>query len=109
MAPPPPKQIVVSDKQINGPIHAVPCPWCGKPNNFKNLQEAIGATFEAGNQCWCDHCHHLIVVTKVVPVTVVAVRQSKNTGLDPELGAAPQPAASPAPRPTNPLAALLKR
>lgn len=90
-----PKPIVVSDKKISGPIHGVPCPWCGRPNDFKVVQEEIGASLEAGLKASCDHCRHFIIVTKVVPVVVVEVRQSKDTSLAPAPPApGPQPGRS---------------
>jgi hypothetical protein len=103
-----PPQIVVSDKKIHGPIHAVPCPWCGKANNCKNLSEAIKQSMEAGTSYYCDHCRHLVVITKVIPVTVVEVRQSRDAALDP----GPQASAAATPVrgvPTSVLQALQRR
>lgn len=77
--PPKPQQIVVSDKKLHGPIHAVPCPWCGKPNDNRNLDELITTALEPGTTYVCDYCNHVTVVTKVVVVKVLEVKQSKTT------------------------------
>jgi hypothetical protein len=64
-----------SPKLLNGPIHAVPCPWCGRPNDCRKLADNLHQSFEAGTWWECDHCHNLVMNTKVTEVTVVQVRQ----------------------------------
>jgi len=66
-------------KTCDGPIHAVPCPWCGKPNDFREIDGAIAALFEGGAYFECDSCHKLMDIVKVVQVKIVQVRQSKKT------------------------------
>jgi hypothetical protein len=64
-----------SAKTVNGPVHAVPCPWCGKPNDCRRLAKALETSFEKGTHWECDHCHNLVMIVRVTQVTVVQVRQ----------------------------------
>lgn len=43
-----------TDKTV-GPVSAVPCPWCGKTNDCRAIEEA--RLLEKGNVIDCDHCH----------------------------------------------------
>lgn len=54
-----------------GPINAVPCPHCGKPNNFHGHYEML----ETGNTFACDHCRQPMQVAGVREVKVVSVRK----------------------------------
>ena len=56
-----------------GPIDRVPCPWCGKPNDFRLLQEQM--LLDTGHRCDCDYCHQSMEVAAIRPVVMVAVRQ----------------------------------
>jgi hypothetical protein len=64
-----------SPKTINGPVHAVPCPWCGKSNDCRGLQKDLNQAFEKGTTWDCDHCGNTAQITTVKMVPVVAVRQ----------------------------------
>jgi hypothetical protein len=63
-------------KPTKGPLHAVPCPHCGATNDFRDLQETYGATFEPGFKTDCDHCGRHMEVVAVQPVVFVGVRQT---------------------------------
>jgi hypothetical protein len=49
--------------QVVGPISAVPCPWCGKTNDMRELYAQ--QVLEKGARVDCDHCH---LVSEVVVV-----------------------------------------
>lgn len=55
-----------------GPQHAVPCPHCGHPNDFRELQEH---RVEVGDFAACDKCNGVMEVTAMQPVMVVHVRR----------------------------------
>ena len=59
----------------NGTIDAVRCPHCGKPNDFRVLQEQ--QLLDTGHEVECDHCHHLMEVAAIRPVTVITVRKEQ--------------------------------
>lgn len=63
-----------------GAIHAVPCPHCGKPNDFRPLQEQ--QLLDSGNNAICDHCGQNMQVVAVQPTTIVAVRQTAMTQIN---------------------------
>lgn len=70
-----PQQPPVSPRTTEGPLHAVPCPHCGKANDFRQLDETISSLLEGGTWVSCDHCGGQLTVVKVVPIKVVQVRQ----------------------------------
>ena len=55
----------------SGPIHGVPCPHCGKLNDFREVREEL----DKGLAVSCDVCNRMIEVVGVQPVTVVRVRR----------------------------------
>jgi hypothetical protein len=63
----------------SGPVNAVPCPHCGKPNDLSPHAEEE-QHLDTGNEFDCDHCHRLMQVTAIKQVTVVSVRQSMRPG-----------------------------
>lgn len=65
--------MTASPKKTTGEIHAVPCPHCGAPNDFRD--QSTDKMLETGSTFDCDHCHHYIVVTRVKPTTLVSVQQ----------------------------------
>ena len=73
MTPPAP----TTPATVEGPVHKVPCPWCGKPGDLRGIQSQIGQAFEAGCTYGCDHCKGLIKITRVAPVTIVQVKQHR--------------------------------
>ena len=64
-----------SASTVEGPVQAVPCPWCGHRNDLRTIQSQINEAFEAGCVYDCDRCKNLVVVTRVAPVLIVQVRQ----------------------------------
>jgi len=66
-APPP------SRKQTSGLIHAVPCPHCGKNNDFREIKNQH--LLETGSKFSCDHCQRMYIVTLCQPTTLVGLRQ----------------------------------
>jgi hypothetical protein len=54
-----------------GPVDALPCPWCGRPNDMREGgQEGWGGEFKpdelgAGNVYSCDHCKRRFVLNSV--------------------------------------------
>ena len=43
-----------SKQKTVGVIHAVPCPWCKRPNDLREMHEQ--RLLEAGARYGCDHC-----------------------------------------------------
>jgi hypothetical protein len=58
----------------NGTINSVRCPLCGKPNDFRDIQSQ--QLLDTGNVVDCDHCHQLMEIVAIRPMTVVTVRQA---------------------------------
>ncbi|MFH1834230.1 MAG: hypothetical protein ABH877_04325 [bacterium] len=57
-------------------IYAVRCPYCGKANDFREVGDAIlEVEGRARPTVECDHCHGVIEVVRVVPTTLIWVRQ----------------------------------
>lgn len=59
---------------VQGPINAVPCPHCGKKQDFRMLQEQ--QLLDRGHEFTCDHCGFSQEVVAIQPVTFVAVRKN---------------------------------
>jgi hypothetical protein len=82
----------VSPKIISGRVDRVPCPHCGRPNDFtepmsnkiiEGRDESArdeGGPGNPGTAVVCDHCHRYMEVVKVGEVTVVSVRQHPDHG-----------------------------
>jgi hypothetical protein len=77
MSPPPAAPPPTSPSTLEGPVHAVPCPWCGHKNDLRPIQSQIDQAFEPGCVYDCDRCKKLIVVTRGAPITIVQVRQKR--------------------------------
>ena len=73
MPKPPPKPQPTTPRQLNGAVHRVPCPWCGKTNDVRNLEQQ--QLLDAGTEYDCDHCGHIVQVLAVQMVKLVTVRQ----------------------------------
>jgi hypothetical protein len=58
----------------NGPIEAVRCPHCGKPNDMRILQQQ--QLLDTGHDVECDHCNRIMEVVGMRQVTVIVVRKS---------------------------------
>lgn len=54
-----------------GAVNRVPCPACGKPNNFLGHAEVL----ETGNIFKCDHCKSPMEVAGVKMVKLVMLRR----------------------------------
>ncbi len=60
-------------KAVRGPIDRVPCPHCGKPNDFRVLQDQ--QLLDTGHQVFCDYCGYSCEVVQIQTMTFVAVRK----------------------------------
>lgn len=68
-----------------GPIHGVPCPHCGTPNDLRDLDAQN--LLDTGNEIVCSpvdgaigtkHCGRMFVVSRIQMVKVVQVVPSSN-------------------------------
>ena len=57
-------------KTPKGYENNVPCPWCGKHNNFVPVVPK-----EDGLIVDCDHCGNLMTIVKVIQKPIIAVQQ----------------------------------
>jgi uncharacterized protein YbaR (Trm112 family) len=63
--------------QTKGPLHAVPCPWCRKSNDFRSVEDyALGQ----GNVLSCDHCKRNFEIKNVQKVTMIWLAQTSQRG-----------------------------
>ena len=60
-----------------GTVAATPCPWCGKANDFRGMEDY---GIEPGNICSCDHCGRNFVVAKKQPVTMLWLKRTNAKG-----------------------------
>lgn len=68
----------MSNKNVRGPIDRVPCPHCGKPNDFREMKAQH--LLDTGHRMFCDHCGHSMEVVQILAVEYVAVRRDPNGG-----------------------------
>lgn len=61
-------------RTTNGPIHAVICPHCGHPNDFRDLNSQ--QLLDTGHTMFCDRCRRVMEVSRIAQVVVVTVRQA---------------------------------
>lgn len=59
---------------VRGEVHAVPCPHCGKTNDFRELDGQ--QLLDSGNNAVCDHCNQNMQIVQVRPTKIVAVRKT---------------------------------
>jgi hypothetical protein len=52
-----------SKQKTVGAVHAVPCPWCKRPNDLRDLKEQH--LLEPDAIIDCDHCKRLSVVDAI--------------------------------------------
>jgi hypothetical protein len=71
-----------SAKTTQGLIHQVPCPHCGKPNNFGVLKSQ--QLLDTGHCVFCDYCGHSMEVVKIATVELVAVRRDPSGKVRPQ-------------------------
>lgn len=57
-----------------GTIDAVICPHCGKPNDFRMLDEQ--QLLDTGHVMDCDHCGQFMQVQRIAMLKVISVRQT---------------------------------
>ncbi|HEY4266776.1 MAG TPA: hypothetical protein VGM94_01160 [Galbitalea sp.] len=74
-----------------GPIHRVPCPHCGQPEDFRALNDQ--QLLDTGHQVVCEHCGYSMEVVGIQDVKVVSVRKDPRTHGRPR---DPNPPAQPA-------------
>lgn len=76
----------IAGQATSGPIDKVPCPWCGKPNNFTTgdgdlfhaTDVSQGQNDPGGGPTYeCDHCTKPMRIVGVKTVQVLTVRQAK--------------------------------
>ena len=58
---------------VQGPIHQVPCPHCGKPNDFRTLKSQ--QLVDTGHCTFCDWCGRSMEVVKMATIEVLVVRR----------------------------------
>jgi glutaredoxin len=61
--------------QTVGPIDRVPCPHCGKTNDFRELQGQ--QLMDTGSGVICDHCKRVMHIAAIRQVTLVAVHANQ--------------------------------
>jgi len=75
----------IAAQGTNGPIDRVPCPWCGKPNDFREsdhllveANESMGQGDPGGQPIFnCDHCDQPMRVASVKSIKIIFLRQGK--------------------------------
>lgn len=65
--PPPPQRPTVT-----GSVERMPCPHCGKPNDFRELDNQ--QCLDTGHKMSCDHCHRKMEITAIRVVKFVQAR-----------------------------------
>jgi hypothetical protein len=78
-----PKPATPTTKTTKGALHSVPCPHCGRHNDFRPLapSRAGGGAgegdygLENGAIIGCDFCKRKSVIVNVQTVTIVTLRQ----------------------------------
>ena len=68
-----PQQPTKKKKARQFKIYAVRCPWCGKPNDFREVEYDLRTTQDAGAKVDCDHCGRLMKVVRIEPVKLITV------------------------------------
>ncbi len=58
-------------RSLRGTIDRVPCPHCGKPQDFRILKDE--QLLDTGHQIFCDWCGYSQLVTQIQTITTVAV------------------------------------
>jgi hypothetical protein len=60
-------------RTTQGMINQVPCPHCGKGNDFRPLKGQ--QLLDTGHCVFCDYCGHSMEVVKMATVELVVVRR----------------------------------
>lgn len=58
-------------KHTKGTVAACACPWCGKANDFRDMED-FGV--EVGNVLECDHCKRKFQIAAVQKTTVIQLK-----------------------------------
>lgn len=61
-------------KFTQGTMDRVPCPHCGKPNDFRPLADQ--QLIDTGHEFFCDHCDNSMIVTSTRDVKLIAVMKN---------------------------------
>lgn len=68
-------------KMKKGLEHSVPCPWCERRNDFREVKyEAQLGGYEVGSTIQCDHCERHMEVKQVQPTTIIGVIRAQGPG-----------------------------
>jgi len=79
---------------VSGSIDRVPCPWCGKPNDYRIMQSE--QLLDTGNQHFCDHCGYSMEIVSMRTVELVTVRKDPSGKRQPQHpGHQPRPQVAP--------------
>lgn len=73
-------------KVVQGPIDRVPCPWCGKANDFRIMEQE--QLLDTGGEHWCDYCGMSMEIVAIKTIQAVAVRKNPKGGRAPQAQAA---------------------
>lgn len=60
-----------------GVSHCVPCPYCGEPNDFRELlrlNELASSTMRPGDKAACDHCDQDMRIHSIQHMTVIKLQ-----------------------------------
>lgn len=55
-----------------GTLDRVPCPNCGHPNDFRELEGQ--QLLDTGNRMTCDKCREVMIVTAIQRITLVQAK-----------------------------------
>lgn len=58
---------------VNGPLHAVPCAHCGRPNDLRDLDGQ--KILEVGSGLVCDHCGRTSKIAGIKELKIVVLKQ----------------------------------
>lgn len=64
-------------KNTRGTIESCACPWCRKPNNFRDVQDYA---LEAGNILECDHCHKNFQIQRARQIVEIVLSPTTKKG-----------------------------
>jgi len=69
---------------VTGPIDRVPCPHCGKPNDFRDLSSQ--QLLDTGHRLFCDSCGNSMEIAAIRTMTFLLVRPLRGGGARPIAG-----------------------
>ncbi len=80
---------MADDKVIKGAVHAVPCPFCGKANDLRDLEGQ--QLMDTGHEIDCDHCGNIMEIASIQTMKVIGVRQAVMKPVKRQIQQPPQP------------------